>query len=92
MDYVLLFELVYHACNFANAVQHKVFKNDLTKEFGSVGNRHDLDHFACSFYAIHPQLIYVIKCIRIGNQGRFSYKDSDKIRLGSMLIPEMDQI
>ena len=53
---------------------------------------HDLDHFACSFHAIHPYLIYVIECIRIDDQGRFSYKDSDKCHLGSMLMQEMDQI
>ena len=64
----------------------KFFKNDLTKEFGSVGNIHDLDHFACSFHVIHPYLIYVIGCIGIGDQGRFSYKDRDKSRLGSMLM------
>ena len=53
----------------------KFFKNDLTKEFGSVRNRHDLDHFVCNFHAIHPYLIYVIECIRISDQERFSYKD-----------------
>lgn len=75
-----------------HAVQHKVFENDLTKEFGPVGNRHDLDHFACSFHAIHPYLIYVIERIETGDQGRFSYEGSDKSRLDSVLIQEMDQI
>jgi len=76
-----------------HAVKHKVFFwNDLTKGFGPVGNRHDLDHFACSFHAIHPYLIYVIECIETGDQGKFSYNGSNKSCLDSALIQEMDQI
>uniref|UniRef100_A0A9I9ECE4 Uncharacterized protein n=1 Tax=Cucumis melo TaxID=3656 RepID=A0A9I9ECE4_CUCME len=41
-------------------------------------------HKVISMLSIHT-LIYVIECIGIGDQGRFSYKDSDKSRLSSML-------